>query len=116
MEIRPIHRKRKRIYLLFSSFLFAVFVILFSYHTSKSNLSYSVYPPVGEMVDLGDYQLHMYAIGEKNDIPTVILESGSGTPSSVSDWRYIQPELAKMTRVISYDRAGYGWSDTAYND
>ena len=26
-------------------------------------------------------------------------------------WIYVQPEVAKTTRVCSYDRAGYGWSD-----
>jgi pimeloyl-ACP methyl ester carboxylesterase len=27
------------------------------------------------------------------------------------DGALVQPEIAKMTRVCSYDRAGYGWSD-----
>ncbi|MCR2822299.1 alpha/beta fold hydrolase [Lederbergia panacisoli] len=53
---------------------------------------------------------------KQTNLPTILLESGSGTPSSVSDWRYVQPELAKITRVISYDRAGYGWSGNAHND
>jgi pimeloyl-ACP methyl ester carboxylesterase len=42
--------------------------------------------------------------------PTVILESGSGGPSI--DWLLVQPEVAKFARVCSYDRAGYGWSDS----
>jgi len=42
--------------------------------------------------------------------PTVILESGSGCPSI--DWLMVQPEVAKFARVCSYDRAGYGWSDS----
>jgi pimeloyl-ACP methyl ester carboxylesterase len=29
-----------------------------------------------------------------------------------SDWAWIQPEIAKHTRVCSYDRAGMGWSDS----
>jgi len=41
--------------------------------------------------------------------PTIILESGSGGPSI--DWLMVQPEVAKFSRVCSYDRAGYGWSD-----
>ena len=73
------------------------------------------YPPVGAFIDVGEYQLHYYATGENKGLPTIILESGSGTPSSYSDWRYIQPELAKLTRVISYDRGGYGWSEDANN-
>jgi len=41
--------------------------------------------------------------------PTVVLDSGLG--GSSLDWLRIQPEIAKFTRVCSYDRAGYGWSD-----
>ncbi|MFD1707912.1 alpha/beta fold hydrolase [Siminovitchia sediminis] len=84
-----------------------VFAGIFIYHAILSSSS-STYGPVGKLVDVGDYQLHMYATGKQTDLPTILLESGSGTPSSVSDWRYVQPELAKVTRVISYDRAGYG--------
>lgn len=40
--------------------------------------------------------------------PTVILESGLGDGSG--QWRLVQPEIAKFTRVCSYDRAGYGMS------
>jgi len=29
------------------------------------------------------------------------------------DWLRVQPEIAKFTRVCSYDRAGYGWSDSS---
>ena len=41
--------------------------------------------------------------------PTVVLESGGGMSSN--EWALVQPEVAKFTRVCSYDRAGYGWSD-----
>ena len=29
------------------------------------------------------------------------------------DWILVQPEVAKFTRVCSYDRPGYGWSDAS---
>jgi pimeloyl-ACP methyl ester carboxylesterase len=41
--------------------------------------------------------------------PTVVLEAGAGNDSSV--WNRVQPEVAKFTRVCSYDRAGLGSSD-----
>lgn len=41
---------------------------------------------------------------------TVILEAGLGGMSSA--WAWIQPEIAKFSRVLSYDRAGLGWSET----
>ena len=41
--------------------------------------------------------------------PTVILEGGWTT--NTIWWRDIQPRVAATTRVCSYDRAGYGFSD-----
>lgn len=40
---------------------------------------------------------------------TVVLEAGSHTGSTT--WFRVQPLLAASTRVCSYDRAGYGFSD-----
>ncbi len=89
---------------------------LWSYQLVASSLSYKKYPAVGTFVDVGGYSLHLYAIGENNGLPTVILESGLPTPSSFVDWSGVQDELSRYTRVISYDRAGYGWSEFALND
>ena len=43
--------------------------------------------------------------------PTIVLDAGLGNDGLV--WGGVQPVLAKTTRVCSYDRAGYGWSDAA---
>jgi pimeloyl-ACP methyl ester carboxylesterase len=40
--------------------------------------------------------------------PTVVLDAGSPDTSAV--WRYVQPQLAGVTRVCAYDRAGLGRS------
>src|SRR6185503_1503231 len=42
--------------------------------------------------------------------PTVILEAA--LPGTVDNWSWVQPEVAKATRVCAYDRAGMGWSDS----
>lgn len=67
------------------------------------------YPAPGEMVDVGGHRLHMHKQGYGG--PTVVLESGIAA-SSVS-WQLIQSEVAKFTTVVSYDRAGLGWSDAS---
>ena len=41
--------------------------------------------------------------------PTVVMDAG-GAGSSL-DWSLVQPEVAKFTRVCTFDRAGLGWSD-----
>jgi pimeloyl-ACP methyl ester carboxylesterase len=65
------------------------------------------YPPPGEMVDVGGYRLHINCTGTGN--PTVIIDAGLGDWST--GWGFVQPEVAKTTRVCTYDRAGWGWSD-----
>ena len=41
--------------------------------------------------------------------PLVILEPGIGNFSV--EWSLVQPAIAKIARVCSYDRAGDGWSE-----
>jgi len=65
------------------------------------------YPPVGQMVDVGGYRLHLYCQGRGS--PTVLIEAGQGDFGL--SWGLVQPEAAKSTRVCVYDRAGLGWSD-----
>ncbi len=66
--------------------------------------------PIGELIDMGGYRFNLLCMGqEKKGIPTVILETGSGDPGI--SWILVQREIAKFSRVCSYDRGGYGWSD-----
>jgi pimeloyl-ACP methyl ester carboxylesterase len=67
------------------------------------------YPPPGQMVDVGGYRLHINCTGKGS--PTVVIESGWGDSSAA--WGWVQPELAKTTRVCAYDRAGMGWSESS---
>ncbi len=64
-------------------------------------------PPPGRMVDVGGFRLHLVCEGAGS--PTVILDSGSG--DSWLSWFRVQPEIARTTRVCSFDRAGIGYSD-----
>lgn len=65
------------------------------------------FPPPGRMVDLGTHRLHVFEQGSGEC--TVLLEAG--LMSTVLSWNGLQEELAKNYRVVSYDRAGLGWSD-----
>jgi len=65
------------------------------------------FPPPGEMINVGDHAMHLNCTGEGS--PTVVLDTISGGISSY--WVYVQPEIAKSTRVCSYDRSGGGWSE-----
>jgi pimeloyl-ACP methyl ester carboxylesterase len=73
---------------------------------AKSNMA-KRYPAPGQLVDVGGYKMHINCTGEGS--PTVILAAGTADFSTT--WAYVQPEIAKLTRVCAYDRAGMGWSE-----
>src|SRR5687767_9865804 len=60
-------------------------------------------------VDIGGRSLFISCTG--TGTPTVVLEAGSG--NTADTWVSVQPEVARFTRVCSYDRAGLGQSDPA---
>jgi pimeloyl-ACP methyl ester carboxylesterase len=55
-----------------------------------------------ERVDVGGRMLRMKVIGDGS--PAVVLEIGLGGPLEV--WDLVQPELARHTKVVAYDRVG----------
>ncbi|MBI1790320.1 MAG: alpha/beta fold hydrolase, partial [Acidobacteria bacterium] len=63
------------------------------------------YPPPGRIVE----GMHLRVEGAGD--PTVVLEAGIAATSL--SWSRVQPEVAKFARVLSYDRAGLGWSGPA---
>ena len=65
------------------------------------------HPPIGQMVDVGGYKLHIACEGVGS--PTVVLDAGAGDLGLT--WTKVQPSVAKSTRVCAYDRAGLGWSE-----
>ncbi|MBU9723443.1 MULTISPECIES: alpha/beta hydrolase [Bacillaceae] len=68
---------------------------------------------IGLKLEVNDKYVHTIISGEKDAEYTVILDAGLSCCSL--DWHYIQPQVSQFARVISFDRAGYGWS-SAYNE
>jgi len=66
-------------------------------------------PMSGLLYDVGGFKMHIWCAGEGS--PTVILESGLG--DGYVSWRKVQPQIARFTRVCSYDRAGLGYSESS---
>jgi pimeloyl-ACP methyl ester carboxylesterase len=65
-----------------------------------------LHPPPGRLIDLGTHRLHVLEAGQGS--PTIVLEAG--LMSTMLSWSEIQRALAQSYRVVSYDRAGLGWS------
>jgi pimeloyl-ACP methyl ester carboxylesterase len=60
--------------------------------------------PLGNLVDVGGYRVHLYCVG--SGTPTVMVIGGFSF-----DWALVQPEVAKFTRICTYDASGSAWSD-----
>ena len=68
----------------------------------------SPYASTADSVRLPDGRmLHFVCMGRGS--PTVILTAGLG--GDAIDWRMVQPQIAKTTRVCAWDRPGFGLSD-----
>ncbi len=66
------------------------------------------FPPPGRMVPVdGLRRLHLVSTG--TGTPTVVMEAGSGDWGLT--WCLVAPQVARTTEVVTYDRAGLGWSD-----
>jgi pimeloyl-ACP methyl ester carboxylesterase len=78
-----------------------------AYQSVATRKDLAVTPPPGQLVDIGGYRLHLWCTG--NGAPAVILDTGLG--GSSAGWGFVQPDVARFTRVCSYDRAGMGYSD-----
>jgi pimeloyl-ACP methyl ester carboxylesterase len=63
------------------------------------------------MVDVGGRSLHLNVLGHGS--PVVILEAGIAA-SSLS-WTLVAKQVAAFTTVLTYDRAGFGWSHPAHH-
>jgi pimeloyl-ACP methyl ester carboxylesterase len=68
---------------------------------------YRAVVPPGNFFVVEGRRMHVYCIGAGS--PTIVIESGLG--DDWIGWQAVQPGLARLTRVCSYDRAGLGWSD-----
>lgn len=82
------------------------FTLTNMYLNKKENIK-----EIGQMIKIQDRSIHTVVSGEENADYTVIFDAGLSCCSL--DWYYIQPQVSKFARVVSFDRAGYGWSSVS---
>jgi pimeloyl-ACP methyl ester carboxylesterase len=78
--------------------------ILYLFLSLTSAQELSTPPPIGRLVDVGGHRVHLYCIGEGS--PTVMVVGAYSF-----DWDLVQTQVAKFTRICTYDVAGTAWSD-----
>lgn len=79
----------------------------FAYEWMGERREARLHPAAGRLVSVGDHKLHLLCKGSAG--PAVVIEQGAGELSKF--WWPVQDEIAKFAQVITYDRAGYGWSE-----
>ena len=65
--------------------------------------------PFAKLVSAGDHKLYMECTGAGG--PTVVMDAGLSATSR--SWSLVAPQVAKFTRVCTYDRANLGRSERA---
>lgn len=104
--------KRARILFKVAAALALSFIVIAAAGAIYNRLSIAHYRKIagvpGKLYHVDGYSMHLYCTGQGS--PAVVLDSGLGDDFTI--WAKVQPELSKITRVCSYDRAGFGWSQT----
>lgn len=100
-------RRTLRIFFVLGAFLLVAALSGATYQWLATRKELAATPPPGHLVDIGGHRLHLWCTGD--GAPAVILDNGLG--GSSAGWGFVQPEVARITRVCSYDRAGMGYSD-----
>src|SRR2546423_5425585 len=96
-------------YSLFTACFAGLFCIALAAQTSSRQRSRAqVQTAQSKFVDVEGRKLGFKVAGSGS--PTVVLEYGLG--GSSGNWDGIFPEVARFTRVVAYDRAGYGKSES----
>ncbi|KAM3092380.1 alpha/beta fold hydrolase [Phormidesmis sp. 146-12] len=88
-------------------------LIAIAYQALSRFLEDKTTKPPGEFIELNGRKIHYWCQGECPSInsPTIVLDHSLGG----LDGYFLIKELAKLSRVLIYDRPGYGWSQPSPN-
>src|SRR5271154_1056089 len=64
------------------------------YQGISEKINAKKYPPIGTLVDVGGYNIHLYTTGICG--PSVILDAGMGC--NALGWSLVQPKVAEFTQ------------------
>ena len=105
-------RKGKFALKILSVSIVLLLLVGFVFQSYSSYVDSTSFDKRGEMIDIGGYSLYVEDTGTGK--VTVIFDAGMGDDSSV--WNKVVEEVSQFSRVITYDRAGLGWSEESPHD
>lgn len=88
-------------------------IIIFIVHKIKCNNEYNELNKAGYInrYSVGDYDLNVYRVGNKNSKHKLIGISGLGVNNYSIEMSFVNEKLKDDYEIIYIDRAGYGYSD-----
>lgn len=107
-------KKRLGLKILETSIFFIIFLFFCGvlYQFIATELDKNRFKMKGKLYSVGSYRLMANTSGSGKY--SIVFESDIGTP--IQQWNAVKEELAKDYRVFSYERDGYGWSDSSGED
>lgn len=87
-----------------------IFIIGMFYQWAATKLDEYKYQAPGQFIQIDGRKLHFQSFGSQKG-PVVLFDHGCGIGSSSLIWKLAADKVSEFARVITYDRAGYGWSD-----
>lgn len=105
-------KKRTWIFNVIQFILFFLIFIFFAgvlYQFIASEMDKNQFKMKGKFVSVGSYRLMVNTSG--NGKYTVVFEGDMGTP--IQQWNGVREQLGKDYKLFSYERSGYGWSDSS---
>ncbi len=87
------------------------FVLLLAALSINQNVALTrtrkLFPARGKLIKVEGHFMHIDCQGDGS--PTVVIDAGNSSFSV--EWALIQQKLSQVTRVCTFDRPGYGWSE-----
>ncbi|MDP4089391.1 MAG: alpha/beta hydrolase [Bacillota bacterium] len=108
------YNKKKKTWI-FKLFQFVIFFLIFIffagvlYQFIASEMDKSQFKMKGKLFSVGSYRLMANTSGSGKY--TVVFESDIGSP--IQQWNSVRESLGKDYKLFSYERSGYGWSDSS---
>ncbi|QOR36806.1 alpha/beta hydrolase [Clostridium sp. 'deep sea'] len=101
----------KKVFVVILILVLLILLVSYLYESYFLNKTTKTLKPAGLLVKVNSHDMHVYAKGQGNE--TVVFAAGNGTPSPYADFYNLHNEIAKHSRVVVYERPGYGFSETA---
>lgn len=96
--------------ILILSVVFVLMVLIGFFIEGFKHNAMDQYNPPGDFVEYEESDIHYIKKGSGDQ--TVVFGSGNGTTSPYADMFYLQNEISADAETITYERPGYGWSDS----